>query len=59
MSKHAVEGLKVTPQESASPERRCILKMLQTADVEELSILVRHLPPNRLPFKQGRLQGKS
>lgn len=34
-------------------EGMCILKMLQTADVEELSIFGRHLSPNRLPFKRG------
>lgn len=61
-SRRGVEGLKITPQESASRERAwggvmCILKTLQTADVEELSIFGRHLSPNRLPFKQGQLQG--
>lgn len=36
-----------------------MLKMVKTADAGERSIFVRHLSPNRLPFKQGGLLGKS
>jgi len=36
-----------------------MLKMVKTADTGERRVFVRHLSPNRLPFKQGGLLGKS
>lgn len=50
----SAKGLKITAQESAS-WNACVLKMVKTADAGEQSVFVKHLPPNCLSFKRGKL----